>query len=178
MTRRLSVTLLGLGVAAAVVAHAAPAAVPSAPSPAVVLTGRIYSISDGDTVRVTASDGMDLGRVRLLGINAPELGHDDQPEQCWAAHAREALARIVPVGSAVQLVADPAQADRDVYGRPLRYLVHSDIDVQQTLLRQGAARPFWPTGAGAQAALYHLAAAAEAEHAQRGRWAACPEGVP
>lgn len=173
MTRRLSVTLLGLGVAAAVVAHAAPAAVPSAPSPAVVLTGRIYSISDGDTVRVTASDGMDLGRVRLLGINAPELGHDDQPEQCWAAHAREALARIVPVGSAVQLVGDPTQADRDIYGRPLRYLVLGDIDVQQALLRQGAARPFWPTGTGTRAALYDLAAT-EAQHAQRGLWAACP----
>ena len=176
MTHRLSVTLLGLGVAAVIVAHAVPAAVPSAPSPAAVLTGRISAISDGDTVRVTASDGTDLGRVRLPGINAPELGHDDQPEQCWAAHAREALARIVPVGSAVQLVADPAQADRDVYGRPQRYLVRGDVDVQQTLLRQGAARPFWPTGAGARAALHNLAVT-EAQHAQRGLWAACPEGV-
>lgn len=173
MTHRLSVTLLGLGVAAAIVAHAAPAAGPSAPSPAAVLTGRIYSISDGDTVWVTASDGTELGRVRLLGINAPELGHDDQPEQCWATHARDALARIVPVGSAVQLVADATQADRDVHGRPLRYLVRGDIDIQEVLLAQGAARPFWPTGPGARAALYDLAAT-EAQHAQRGLWAACP----
>lgn len=173
MTHRLSVTLLGLGVAAAIVAHAAPAAGPSAPSPAAVLTGRISAISDGDTVWVTASDGTELGRVRLLGINAPELGHADQPEQCWAAHARDALSRIVPVGSAVQLVADATQADRDVYVRPLRYLVQGDMDIQDALLRQGAARPFWPTGTGARAALYNLAAA-EAQHAQRGLWAACP----
>lgn len=69
--------------------------------------------------------------------------------------------------------ADPTQADLDVYGRPLRYLVRGDVDVQQALLRQGAARPFWPTGTGARAALYDLAAA-EAQDAQLGLWAACP----
>ena len=120
MNHRLSMTLLGLGLAAAIVPHAvAPKALSSAP----VGSGRISAISDGDTVRVTSSDGADLGRVRLLGINAPELGHDGQSGQCWAAQARDTLSRIVPVGSTVQLVADPTQADRDVYGRPLRYLV-------------------------------------------------------
>ena len=147
-------TNIGLGLAAAIVPHAvAPKALSSAP----VSSGRISAISDGDTVRVTFSDGTDLGRIRLLGINAPELGHDGQSGQCWAAQARDTLSRIVPVGSTVQLVADPTQADRDVYGRLLRYLVQDGLDVQEALLRQGAARPFWPAGAGTRALLYDLA---------------------
>lgn len=174
MNHRLSMTLLGLGLAAAIVPHAvAPKALSSAP----VGSGRISAISDGDTVRVTSSDGADLGRVRLLGINAPELGHDGQSGQCWAAQARDTLSRIVPVGSTVQLVADPTQADRDVYGRPLRYLVQDGLDVQEALLRQGAAHPFWPAGAGTRALLYDLALT-DAQQAQRGLWSACPEGAP
>lgn len=150
---------------------------PTALSPELVRSGRISAISDGDTVRVMASDGTDLGRVRLLGINAPELGHDDQAEQCWAAQARQALARVVPVGSAVQLVADPTQSDRDGYGRLLRYLVQGDVDVQEVMLRQGAARPFWPAGAGTRSALYNLAATT-AQQTKRGLWEACPKGMP
>lgn len=173
MNHRLSMTLLGLGLAAAIVPHAvAPKALSSAP----VSSGRISAISDGDTVRVTSSDGTDLGRIRLLGINAPELGHDGQSGQCWAAQARDTLSRIVPVGSTVQLVADPTQADRDVYGRPLRYLVQDGLDVQEALLRQGAAHPFWPAGAGTRAPLYDLALT-DAQQAQRGLWSACPKGV-
>lgn len=36
---------------------------------------RVTSVVDGDTLRVEALDGTELGRVRLLGIDTPETGH-------------------------------------------------------------------------------------------------------
>lgn len=120
----------------------------------------ITSVVDGDTVRVDDRDGRDLGRIRLLGINAPELAHDGISAQCWAEQARARLAELTPIGATVHLVADPTQVDRDNYGRLLRYLL------------VGQVRAFWPKSPGLHAANY-LAAAQQAEHDQRGLWASC-----
>lgn len=79
-------------------------------------------VSDGDTLRARAADGTDLGRVRLLGIDAPELAHDGRSAQGWSEQARAALGALTPVGAAITLVPDLGQADRDVYGRLLRYV--------------------------------------------------------
>lgn len=132
----------------------------------------ITSVVDGDTVRVDDRHGRDLGRIRLLGINAPELAHDGISAQCWAEQARARLAELTPIGATVHLVADPTQVDRDNYGRLLRYVLVDDVDVQHVLLAEGQVRAFWPKSPGLHAANY-LAAAQQAEHDQRGLWASC-----
>ena len=38
-------------------------------------------VLDGDTIEVTGAAGSSQ-RVRLLGINTPEVAHDDEPGQC------------------------------------------------------------------------------------------------
>lgn len=72
----------------------------------------------------------------------------------------------------MRLVLDPTQADRDAHGRLLRYVLIDDVDVQHLLLAEGQARAFWPKGPGLQAGNY-LETAQQAEHDQRGLWAAC-----
>lgn len=171
--------LVGLGVAGVLAAHAAPHRPASGQATGraagQAVTGIVTAISDGDTVRVATVSGEDLGRVRLLGIDAPELAHDGRPGQCWATQSRTALVELVPVGSSVELVPDPTQADRDSSGRLLRYLYRGGRDIQQVLVTQGHARAFWPHGPGTQAVAYRQAAAG-AEHGHRGLWAACPSG--
>lgn len=93
---------------------------------------RVAEVFDGDTVRLT--DGR---HVRLIGINAPELGHDGQPDEPLAAAARERLRRLVE-GREVRLLFEEQQHDH--YGRLLAHLELTDgTRVEEVLLKEGLA---------------------------------------
>lgn len=141
------------------------------PAPAgLVVT--VVGILDGDTVIVSGDGALDVNRVRVLGIDAPEMGHGGTPADCWALQAREQLMRAVPVGSRAVLVSDSTQRSVDRYGRWLRYLQVDDRDVGADLLESGGARTYWPAGGGERASRY-VQKALRAERAGRGLWGAC-----
>ncbi len=121
----------------------------------------MLEVADGDSLLV-ALDGR-RERVRLIGINAPEL------EECFGVEARRALADLA--GDApVILTADTE--DRDRYGRLLRYVHVGDIFVNLALVDGGyaLARPYPPDTAHQDAL---AAAEARARAAPRGMWASC-----
>jgi endonuclease YncB( thermonuclease family) len=97
-------------------------------------TARVRYVHDGDTVHL--EDGR---KVRLIGINAPELAHDDTPAQAFAIEARDALrAAIASHDYRVGLVYGTERHDR--YGRTLAHLFTPDGDnLQARLLLQGMA---------------------------------------
>lgn len=126
----------------------------------------VTSITDGDTLR--AGDE----RVRLIGIDTPEVSGG---VECYGREATEALARLVPVGSTVRLVADVEPRDR--YGRTLAYVYRLDGEhVNLAMARDGYAVPLTvpPNVAHSDA---FAAAAAEAREAGRGLWSACGDEV-
>ena len=131
----------------------------------------VVAVIDGDTIRVSEPDGRDLGRVRLTRIDAPELGRDGQPDQCWAPQARTALARLTPVGATVTLHPDPAQPDRDRYGRLLRHVEHDGQDVGRELLEEGSARH---SPARSHRSAEYAAAQDQARSNPSGLWGHCP----
>lgn len=141
---------------------------PASSRVAAVSTGRVYAVVDGDTVRVREG-GRDLGRVRLLGVQAPEVARDGRPAECGADEATRALVGLVHQRDVV-LRADPDEDDRDQHGRPLRYLEVDGRDVGEQLLRAGVARTYFPSRA--KAAAYTTAQAATQAH-PAGVWAAC-----
>ena len=71
------------------------------------IEAQINKVVDGDTVRVSIAGEKKPVRVRLYGIDAPEKNQPAGPE------SSEALARLLPVGSAVSLDV----VNRDNYGR-------------------------------------------------------------
>lgn len=91
------------------------AAAQAAQSPATVVR-----VVDGDTVDVQLADGS-TERLRLIGIDTPEVVDPRKPVQCFgreaSAHAHELLD-----GQAVGIELDPSQGDRDIYGRLLAYV--------------------------------------------------------
>ena len=127
--RRLS-TIIVLVATAAGLAGAAQ----TASSGTFKLHGTVMYVVDGDTVHVAAA-GRDE-KVRLIGIDTPEVG------QCDAAKATT-LARRLAQGRPVTLVGDATQATRDKYGRLLAYVVlpgGRDLGYQE--LARGYARVY------------------------------------
>ena len=175
--------LIGLAAAAvlALTAGGIKAAIPgveSGPEPAEGETSqaRVTAVVDGDTIRVETLGGRQLGRVRLLGIDAPEVAHPPEPAECYATDAARLLERLAPIGSTVELATDTAQPSRDRYDRLLRYVDHDDdghrVDVARELLASGAARRHEACQALAREDSY-VAALDDAQDAQRGLWGNC-----
>ncbi|UJX40654.1 thermonuclease family protein [Desulfovibrio sp. JY] len=99
----------------------------------VVSVARVF---DGDTVQLT--DGR---RVRLAGIDAPEIAHGAAPAQYYAAASRRELASLTQ-GVALRFM--PVGRGSDRFGRALGDLILPDgASVAERMLAAGAAFFFW-----------------------------------
>lgn len=93
----------------------------------------VAHVHDGDTL--VLADGR---KVRLIGINAPELAREDTPGQPYAREARDALANRLAPGQAIGLRFDAERLDH--YGRLLAHLYYEDgTSIQAALLDGGYA---------------------------------------
>lgn len=84
-------------------------------------------VFDGDTLAL-----MDGRRVRLLGINAPEMGRDGKPSEPYAEQARALLAGLAGPGKRLHLRLDTERFDR--YERLLAHVFTDDGSNLQALL--------------------------------------------
>jgi micrococcal nuclease len=124
----------------------------------------VARVGDGDTLDLRGSQ-----RVRLVQIDAPELGEDE----CYARAALEELENLAPAGARILLERDPRLDDVDRYGRLLRYVVADEVEVNVELVRRGAAAPYFFHGERGRLAGRLLDAAADARRAGRGMWGEC-----
>lgn len=134
------------------------------PSARIDAYARSAYIFDGDTLRL--ADGR---RVRLVGIDTPEIAHEQRAAQPLADAARAMLARLAPPGSRLGLRYAAERHDR--YGRTLAHLFIDDgANIQTQLLNAGLA-----TSLAMPPNLWSVDCYAAAEHrarrARRGLWA-------
>ncbi|MEG0281528.1 MAG: thermonuclease family protein, partial [Morganella sp. (in: enterobacteria)] len=101
-----------------------------APAVQATLTGRVVRVIDGDTVVVLAAPATEA-RIRLAGIDAPELG------QLFGQRARQFLVSRV-AGRVVEISGDT----RDRYGRVLGTLWADGRDINAELVCGGMARVY------------------------------------
>jgi micrococcal nuclease len=80
---------------------------------------KVAKIVDGDTIDLNINGQTE--RVRLIGINTPEVVDPRKPVECFGREA-SANAKKLLDGAEVRITADPTQDDRDKYGRLLRYV--------------------------------------------------------
>jgi micrococcal nuclease len=80
----------------------------------------VKRVVDGDTIIVIMPTGKEE-RVRLIGVDTPELARDGRPEQFFAREATVCARRLADKAS-VMMERDAFCADRDDYGRLLRYV--------------------------------------------------------
>ena len=95
----------------------------------------IKHVIDGDTVVLT-----DERRVRLIGINTPEISRDDRPAEIGADQAHDYLRRLLKTNPEIGVVYDKERTDK--YKRTLAHLFLKDgINIQALLLKRGLATP-------------------------------------
>ncbi|TNF06679.1 MAG: thermonuclease family protein [Gammaproteobacteria bacterium] len=94
----------------------------------------IHHIYDGDTLKL--SDGR---KLRLIGINATEVGHDGKPDEPLAKAATRAVTEFIrEADDHISILTDRQEKDR--YGRLLAHLFNSRGDsLEQHMLEQGLA---------------------------------------
>jgi micrococcal nuclease len=135
------------------------------------IDGSMVSVTDGDTVRVRL-DGGQVERVRLIGIDTPELHDPRTVVECFAAEASAQTHRLLPTGTAVRLETDVEPRDR--YGRLLAYVWRADdrLFVNDALVEGGWAVPYrYPPNVRYADRFSRLGR--EAREANRGLWGAC-----
>ena len=111
-----------------------------APAAVSALQRELYPVAkvvDGDTIDVIIAGTKE--RIRLLGINTPEVVDPRKPVQCYGKEASQ-QAHLVLDGKQVSLEADSTQGDSDKYGRLLRYVFLEDgSDFNEYMLSEGFA---------------------------------------
>lgn len=94
-------------------------------------TGTVVSVTDGDTLRLEVGEAE--FRVRLIGVDTPEVFPD---EQCYGPEAESALAALAPPGSTIGYAYDRDARDR--FDRELMYLFTADgTSINLELVAQG-----------------------------------------
>jgi micrococcal nuclease len=126
----------------------------------------VRAVIDGDTIDVAT-----VGRVRLLGIDAPEIGRGFDSSAPFGREARDRLSAIL-LHRWVRL--EQEGATLDVYNRNLAYVMTEDGQfVNAVLVREGLAR------ISARLPLTRLQelqrAEAEAQAFRRGMWGNTPQ---
>ncbi|MDQ1106370.1 micrococcal nuclease [Nocardioides zeae] len=133
-------------------------------------TAVVTAVVDGDTIRVVPAGSDEERRVRLLGLDAPEVR--GTPE-CGGAEATDVLVDLLPVGTTVTLVGDPTQDDVDRYDRLLRYVEGPDgTDVGERLVASGWVATYVFRDEFERLDRY-AAAEDRAEAEGRGAWSGC-----
>jgi endonuclease YncB( thermonuclease family) len=114
------------------------------------LSGRIVGVRDGDTLDLLTPAGVAV-RVRLAGIDAPEMG------QAFGRAAKQALASL-----AYRRGARVVWSKRDSYGRVVGKVLVAGTDVNLQLIERGLAWHYTVYAAEQSAADRERYAAAEA----------------
>jgi len=136
----------------------------------------VACVIDGDTFDVGAC-GDNGERIRMLGIDAPEVAHGEDPAECWGYEASTELERLL-TGEDVLLTFD--RECEGLYNRTLAYVWFEDAEgeallVNRWMLEQGHARLFEEDFGEPIRLKEDFRAAQDAAHARGlGLWGACP----
>lgn len=131
----------------------------------------LVHVSDGDTVDVEGPRGR--VRVRLLGIDAPELAKDGKPAECGATASRDALRSRL--GHRVVVVPDLVGDRTDRYARVLAYVEDGGMDLGRAQVSEGWAEAWYPASSVQPSRdKAYRAAQHTAQTSRTGAWASCP----
>jgi len=133
--------------------------------------GEVSRVIDGDTVTLATREGTKL-RVRLYGIDAPEVRHEKMAGQPYGKEAKEALTALA-LGRRVTVEI----VDIDAHGRTVGIVHRSGVDINLEMVRSGYAWAYRRYLSSPYASRY-LDAEREARGRRLGLWKDANPGPP
>ncbi|HWV07994.1 MAG TPA: thermonuclease family protein, partial [Pseudomonas sp.] len=102
------------------------------PAPATLNSAKVQRVVDGDTVRL-----QDGHSIRLIGLNAPEMGRQGRSAEPFAEAARKRLAALIAANDG-QVGVQLGREAKDRYGRTLAHLYDREgRNLEAQLLAEG-----------------------------------------
>lgn len=105
----------------------------------------VLRVIDGDTIDAEIDLGFDISikkRIRLHGINAPEVRTRDKTEKAKGIKAKEYLEKIIESQNNILYL---KSMDKGKYGRCIGVLFEVDFDnysINDDMIREGHATPY------------------------------------
>ncbi|MBI4252999.1 thermonuclease family protein [Candidatus Uhrbacteria bacterium] len=100
----------------------------------------VTKVIDGDTFDVLINGTTE--RIRPIGIDSPETVDTRKTVECFGKEASKKTTELLLYKN-VRLEKDPAQEDRDIYGRLLRYVYRDDgLFFNQWMIENGYAHEY------------------------------------
>lgn len=141
---------------------------PAAASPADGF--RVQKVVDGDTVELDYYG--QTTKVRLIGLDTPEVVDPRKPVQCYGREASEHAHQLLD-GKTVKLESDPLVGESDKYGRKLAYLFLPDgTNFALIMIRDGFGHEYTYQSQAYKYQTEFKQAQQAAESEQRGLWSA------
>lgn len=146
----------------------ATGAIPAGAIPSGATPATVRYVHDGDTLYLTPEGSGTELKVRLIGIDTPEIG---ERAECYGEDARDRLRALLPEGTSVWILAEDGPQDR--YGRSLLHVFLPDgTHVNRLLIDEGLAwAMFFDPNRDYEREF--RAAEADAEAARVGMWGVC-----
>jgi micrococcal nuclease len=100
----------------------------------------VARVIDGDTFEANVNGAVE--KVRVIGIDTPEIVDPRKPVECFGVEASN-RAEVILSGQKVRLEYDPAQGERDKYARLLRHVFLEDgTNFGLLMIREGYAHEY------------------------------------
>jgi micrococcal nuclease len=99
------------------------------------LVGRVLSLHDGDTITVQFESQSKKEKVRLLGVDTPEVDFNGKSQGEVAEMARSYLKSLLPVNSTIQV--ELPKNGLDSNGRYLGKILYNGVDINLEMLKAG-----------------------------------------
>lgn len=104
-------------------------------SSAKTISGKVLSIHDGDTLSFLPSGEFKKTKLRLLGVDTPEIDFNGASQGELADMAHSFLKKLVPINSTIQVLL--SDKDSDSNGRMLGQVFYQGIDINLEILKAG-----------------------------------------
>ena len=125
--------------------------------------GEVKKVADGDTLTLVTRDGTRL-KVRLYGIDAPEIRHESQPGQPYGEEAKDALEKKIS-----RRIVRLDIVERDPYERTVAIVFLGTRVINEEMVKEGFAWAYRKYLHGPYASGF-IGAENEAREKKRGLW--------